>query len=165
MRSVVSALWALVCVVGLQAHRAPEALTTIEFNSNTGLTEVVHRLHLHDLEPNLNRILKEKRQSLETLEGRARVAIYVQERFAIVPGGGNKPLNLTLLGAEIEGDSLYVYQEYKGELPSSLKIRNDILRDSFSNQINTVILKVASNLHSLKFSKDDKWKQLDVSSE
>lgn len=158
-------LIALAFAAGLQAHRVPEALTSIEYNLNTGSTEIVHRLHVHDIEPNIDRILTEGGQSLETLEGRARVSLYVQERFEIILDGELKSAVLSLLGAEIEGQYLYVYQEYKGELSDSLKIRNDILRDVFSAQVNTVNLKIGSDIRSFVFAKKDRWKTLILSSE
>ncbi len=165
MRAFVLALVALMGAAGLQAHREPEALTTAEYNSNTGQTEIVHRPHIHDVEPNMDRILREAGQSLESLEGRARVAIYVRERFAIIPDGQRAPLLLSLVGAEIEGDYLYVYQEYNGELPDSLRIRDGILRDVFPEQVNRFSIKKGSRRSTLSFKGKDDWKSLVLSSE
>lgn len=158
MRFTIAAWFLLIFATGIYAHRTPEALTAIEYNPNTESTEIAHRLHVHDVEPNMDRILEESGQSLEAIEGRARVSLYVHERFSIISNGENEPIALSLVGAEVEGDYLYVYQEYGEKLTGSLKIRNGILRDVFPMQINTVNIKVGSRVRSLVFAKRDEWK-------
>ncbi|MBC2607836.1 DUF6702 family protein [Pelagicoccus albus] len=156
--SIVLAALAWLSASDLLAHRKPEAFTSITRNENSGTVEIVHTLHAHDVEPIIDRILNDKGQSLETLEGRARMAIYVEKRFGIREATTDKPLSLTLVGAEVSGEHLYVYQEYEGYLPDSFSIRSDILRDVYSKQSNLVSIKTETIRLTLFFTGKDKWK-------
>lgn len=164
IRAVSIVFWVLAFSVatGVSAHRQPEATTTISFNTNTGFTEIVHRLHVHDVEPNLDFILEEGGHTLETLEGRARLALYVGSKFSIRTSELSEPVELTLLGAELRGSSVYVYQEYEARLPEVIFARNDVLREVFENQVNIVTFVNGSEQRSLVFSDDDEWKEIGV---
>lgn len=121
-----------------RAHRAKAALTLVRFNPAGGLLEVEHVLHAHDAEVALNRVLNLATPDLSQLPDRARLSIYVEARFALTPPEG-APLPLKLLGAELEGENVRVYQEIPMmALPDRLRVRNMILRDVFQSQINQV---------------------------
>lgn len=142
------------------AHRMPGSLSTIKKNPNTGSIEVIHRLHNHDAELGLITILNDRSISLEQLVGRARLALYVEERFllaAIEDGSIGAPLVLELIGAELDGEFILVYQEVKGVLPVEITVRNDILRDVFPDQVNHVNIAVDGEVRSLTFQEDDEW--------
>lgn len=146
-----------VVVAGLgEAHRAPGSLTTIEWNPRSGKTEIVHRLHSHDAELGVGTIVGEPRLSTLSIEGRAYIALYVEERFAIRQNG--KPLALDLLGAELAADDLLVYQEFAGRLDGQIEVRDDILRDVFPAQINQVNIEDGDVVRTLAFSDDDDWR-------
>ena len=101
--------------------------------------------------------------SLETLVGRAQLALYVEEHFKLAPSDGGRPgdrLPLELIGAELDGEFVLVYQEFTGELPAELAIRDDILRDVFPAQVNHVNLSSAGRVRSLTFGGDDEWRIL-----
>jgi hypothetical protein len=55
-----------------------------------------------------------------------------------------------------------VYQEYAGELPARLAIRDDILRDVFPEQINHVNVATGGEVRSVTFSHDDQWRTLNL---
>ena len=58
----------------------------------------------------------------------ARVALYVEERFKVVTGG--EAVTLDTLGAEIEDDFLFVYQEWHVALPAVFPaVDNTLLLD------------------------------------
>lgn len=137
------------------AHRAPGSLSTIEFNAHTGMLEIVHRLHLHDAELGVASVLRDPGLSMSKLESRARVALYVEERFRIMIGEAE--LGLRIVGAEISGDYLMVYQERNGPLPAVVRIRDDILRDAFQGQINQVNITDGDVVRTLTFSANDEW--------
>ncbi|MFV3130325.1 DUF6702 family protein [Niveispirillum sp. KHB5.9] len=120
------------------AHRARSALTLVTWNKAAGLLEIDHSLHGHDAEMALDQIEHVAGPDLSLLEHRARLALYVEARFALsVPGAG--PLALKLLGAEQEGDNVHLYQEIALPAPPArLGVRNNILRDLFAVQINQV---------------------------
>jgi len=143
------------------AHRLPTAFTSIEFNENTGMTEIVHHLHAHDAHSILERLHKDQELLFDSVKGRAYIALYVQERFELSKPDADPPISLTLIGAELESNTLYVYQEYKGKLTLPLRVRNGILQDLFSNQTNTVNIKIGKKIHTLTFRKDE-WQSLEA---
>lgn len=137
------------------AHRAPGSLTTVEWNDRSGRTEIVHRLHSHDAELGVGTIEGDAALSTLTLDGRAQIALYVEERFAIEHDG--KQLALDLLGAELVADYLLIYQEHNKRLLGEIRVRDDILRDVFPAQINQVNIEDGATVRSLAFSGDDAW--------
>jgi hypothetical protein len=142
------------------ADRQPLGLTTIKRNPTSGAIEVIHRLHNHDAELGLNRVLGERVASLDTLEGRARFALYVESRFTVATtsdDGVGAPLALELIGAELDGQDILVYQEFTGEFPAVIAVRNDVLRDVFPEQVNLVNVAVDGDIRSLTFRDDDVW--------
>lgn len=142
------------------AHRAPGSLSTIEFNPATGNTEIVHRLHSHDAELGVGTMIEMSALSVLTLEGRAHIALYVEDRFRIETESG--PLSPSLVGAELAGDYLVVYQELEGRLPAVIRVRDDILRDAFPEQINQVNIDTGGTVRSLVFANDDGWRRFDA---
>lgn len=138
------------------AHREPGSLTTIAWNETAGKTEIIHRLHAHDAELGIGTVLNMPDLSVLDLEGRANIALYVEERFHI--GSGNVELALDLIGAELAGDHILIYQEHTGRLPAKIRIRDDILRDAYPAQINQVNIKDGNTTHSLVFAGDDQWR-------
>ena len=106
-------------------------------------------------------MLGERVASLDTLEGRARFALYVESRFTVATiddsGGLGTPLALDLIGAELDGQDILVYQEFTGDFPNTVAIRNDVLRDVFPEQVNHVNIAVNGEVRSLTFRNDDRW--------
>lgn len=137
------------------AHRAPGSLTTIEFNESTDKVEVVHRLHSHDAELGVGKVIGDPRLRATDLESRAKIALYVEAHFAIRAGGEILPLEL--VGAEVAGDYLLVYQEREGRLPARIAVRDDILRDAFPGQVNQVNVTDGELVRTLAFAGDDEW--------
>lgn len=152
----------LLLPVGSHAHRMPEGLTTLSYNSDTGNTEIIHRLHVHDAELGLAENLQNPQFTLGTLEAQARLALYVEQRFRILNKATGEPLTLTLVGAELQGDYAIVFQEFPGSLPYWIAMRNDILRDIFPDQVNKVNVTIGSQLRTLMFSGKDVWKDLQM---
>ena len=149
------AIAALGLALTASAHREPGSLTSIEWNEASGKTEIVHRLHSHDAELGIGAALDRPDLSALDLAGRAYIALYVEERFHIAGDDGELPL--TLIGAELEGDHVLIYQEYAGQLPRNLRIRDDILRDAYPAQVNQVNIEDGNTTHSLLFADDDEW--------
>jgi hypothetical protein len=142
------------------AHRMPGSLSTIKQNPSTGRTEIIHRLHNHDAEFGIIAVLKDNTISLDTLIGRAHLSLYVEERFLISTvedGAAGEPLEIELIGAELDGEFVLIYQELAGELPDEVAVRNDILRDVLPEQVNHVNIAVGDAVRTLSFSGDDEW--------
>lgn len=155
--SVLAAL--LLCVDPATAHRAPGSLSTIEYNPRTDKTEIVHRLHSHDAELGVGTMLEMPGLTVATLEGRAYIALYVEERFRLEADG--KAIELSLVGADLAADYVLVYQEFPGKLPDPVQVRDDILRDAFPEQINQVNIETGGVVRSLVFANDDGWRRFE----
>ena len=63
----------------------PGSLSTIKTNAETGIIEIIHRLHIHDAELGMVVLTGERDLTLDQLDGRARLALYVEEQFSIAP--------------------------------------------------------------------------------
>ena len=137
------------------AHREPGSLTTITWNTSSGKTEIVHRLHSHDAELGVGQVLGRADLSVLELEGRANIALYVEARFRIA--AGEMDIRLDLVGAELAGDYVLVYQEHSAELPAQIRVHDSILQDAYPAQINQVNIEDDDTVHSLVFTKDDDW--------
>ncbi|MFV3074375.1 DUF6702 family protein [Niveispirillum fermenti] len=120
------------------AHRAKSVLTLVRWNAGAGLLEVDHALHAHDGEMALNRIVKVATPDLSQVRDQARLALYTEARFTLTPPDAAS-LTLRLIGAELAGDDLHVYQDVSLPAPPArLRVRNTILRDVFRTQVNQV---------------------------
>ena len=142
------------------AHRMPGSLSTIKTNAETGIIEIIHRLHIHDAELGMVVLTGERDLTLDQLDGRARLALYVEEQFSIAPvvdGEIGSRLPLELIGAELDGDFVLVYQQYDGTLPADIAISDTILSDVFPGQVNHVNVATGDEIRSLIFSEDAGW--------
>lgn len=151
---------AALIAVDSPAHRMPGSLTTIKTNPASGNVEVIHRLHSHDAELGIITASGDRSLTLDRLEGRAHLALYVELRFKLAnvrDGQIGAPLPLETIGAELDGEFVLVYQQLTSDLPRVMAVRNDILRDVFPEQVNLVNIAVAGEVHSLVFRDDDKW--------
>jgi len=152
-------IMAAIAVLGISsssfAHRTPGSLTTIRWNEASGRTEIVHRLHTHDAELGVGSSLDIPDLSVEEIEGRAHIALYVEEHFQIKSNGVE--FQLELVGAELSGNYILVYQESPGRLAQNILIRDDILREAFPAQLNQVNIEDGDTVHSLVFTQDDGW--------
>lgn len=154
------ALVGLMGVAPVRAHRAKAALATIVWNERTGLLEVTHRLHAHDAQQALIDVAGSPRLGFDSVEARARLALYVEERFALTRSGG-EPLPLHLVGAELEGDYVFVFQEAEvEEPPTDLEVRCVYLHDVFPGQINTVNGEFGGPVRTITFAAGDDAKPL-----
>jgi hypothetical protein len=153
---------AIAAAASTSAHRSKAALTTIERNPVSGRIEIVHSLHWHDAELGLAQSTGIARLSLTTVESQARLALYVEERFDLADARTSQVLPLELVGAELSGDYVMIYQELAADLPGGLAVRHDVLRDVFPEQVNQVNLLQGSEVRSLVFTGQDTWKTVIV---
>ena len=120
--------WAAALLIALAApataHRGHAVWTDITWTGET--FEITHRLHLADAVTVLRSL--GSREEVETPRALARLALYVEERFAIQ--GLADPAAPSTLGAEVEDDFLFVYQEWSSALPERFPaIDNAVLLD------------------------------------
>lgn len=104
------------------AHRGHGVWTDINW-SGEGF-EIVHRMHLSDA-ITANRYMGGSRP-IEDLQSLALVALYVEERFQLK----GQAATVETLGAEIEDDFIFVYQEWATALPEVFpQVDNRVLLD------------------------------------
>jgi hypothetical protein len=120
---------ALVLVLGAGAalaHRGHAVWTDITWAGDR--FEIVHRMHLADA-ITANRFMG-GRDAIEAPRSLARVALYVEERFRLVGSDPSAWPTFATIGAEIEDDFIFVYQEWVTELPTRFPpVDNALLMD------------------------------------
>ncbi|MEP0392250.1 MAG: DUF6702 family protein [Erythrobacter sp.] len=139
---------------GAAAHQQKAAITSVEHNPRTGMIEIVHSIPLHDAEHALRHQGSKRADIKGNVESRRAFARYAAERFSIVVG--DRELELTVLGTEIEGASILVYQE--GVSPgvgAELAIRAQVLTDIWLRQVNSVNVGRGTAPQTLVFSGGD----------
>ena len=138
------------------AHKLQYSLTDLWWRPNKGVLEVEHSIHLDDAMTLLAHMGDP--YGLVSEETQARVLHYVERHFAVVVG--DERLDLEPVGAQIEADYLWVYQEYPlPNLPVALQVSCSLLQDLFPKQANQVNLRVADDVLTRHFHRDH---QIDV---
>jgi len=119
------------------AHDAARVETEVSHTAE-GVVEVVHVLQLSAAQRLLFKAQVIEKNDMTGLRARAQAALYSSERFDLLADGKSIPLEI--VGAEVEGGHLYVYQTGKLEaLPETWSASNKILRDlspRFDNHVN-----------------------------
>ena len=145
------------------AHVQKTAVTRILFNPNTQSIEVMHRFLVHDAEHAASLIFGQRQTLMESAESRELFSSYVRNRFAIEASygsNGQRLLELDYVGAEIDGQFLWVYQEIAQEAAeaaniSALSIVDSALRDIWPDQENLVNIEKSDQIYTLNFSGSD----------
>ena len=145
-----------------QAHKMKNAFTIVLFNDRTGYLEVMHRFVLHDAEEAAWRLFNSKADIISDDKTQAQFAAYVETRFQMKNQDG-EVLPLELLGYQNDAGYFWVYQEIK--MPNKLtklSIRNDVLREIWSEQFNVVNIEGIQQTTSLHFSDSDTWRSAEI---
>ncbi|MEE9347004.1 MAG: DUF6702 family protein [Robiginitomaculum sp.] len=137
------------------AHRQKLTFTDVRYNGDEQLLEISHRIHLDDAQDAMAIEGITDAPDLTGLRARALFALYVEDQFSIKTAGG--PIALELLGAQIEGHYIYVYQqaEMLSAPASPLLIKCEILRALYAGQTNHVNIELGDSVKTLTFSKND----------
>ena len=109
----------LACFTGVDAlaHRGHGCWTEMTWSEDR--FEIIHRLHLSDAIAVLSAL--EPGTAIDSLRGRARLALYLESKFSITPTE-TSTASVTTIGAEIEDDFLLVYQEWVTDRPATLPV-------------------------------------------
>jgi hypothetical protein len=135
----------------VQAHRQHMNWTTITWNAESLQLEIEHRLHEHDAQLILGDLQPSMPNLVRTAD-RARVALYVAEQFSLALTDQG-PASLELVGAELNGNMLFVYQTLSLEkIPAALTISTHILMDVHPDQINKVNIDITRPTQTLTFN-------------
>ena len=117
--------------------------------------EVAHRLVIHDAESTLMSVLGARADLVGDLEAKAKFEAYVASKFALFPEGADQPLDLQLLGGEVERGYYWVYQEAILDTPiQGITIEHGVLMDAIPRQTNRVNIKYAGEISTLVFRAD-----------
>ena len=149
----------------LQAHQMKTAITKLLFNDRSGQLEVMHRFYLHDAEHAVKHLQGKTADIHQQEAARAQFADYVATHFSLTLNG--EPLQLKLLGSELDGRHIWVYQEIalpKAEL-NTLSVRHDSLMNIWPAQINVVNLEGRGQVRTLKLSKQEPQQSFNFSAE
>ena len=120
----------LLSIQATQAHREHGVWTELIWREDH--FEITHHMHLQDAHAILAALKVDS--SLDSPEGLAHLALYVEDRFLLSEDG--KPVRLDLIGAEAEGDFLYVFQEWHRARPTALPdIKSTLLTDVHPNAV------------------------------
>ena len=120
------------------AHRAHVSLTRVLPNPRAGTWEFVHAIHIHDAITALPAWLPGEEPNPASDRARARIALEVERRFTWT-GPDGKPLLPTMVGAELSGDDVAVYQELPApRAPGVYSVSCDLLQEVFPDQQNVV---------------------------
>lgn len=137
------------------AHSEKKTVSEIVWSERDGFLYASHKFHLHQTEVSLFEAGITHSAKFESLRARAQLALYVEKNFTLQSIDGT-PLPLEVLGAEIEGRDVWVYQQTKlSEAPKGLIVTCKLLRDIIGGQINHVDVKLGSKTHSLAFRGTD----------
>ena len=133
------------------AHQQKAALTQILFNPRSETIEIVHRFYLHDAEQAVQLLFGADADIHDKEETRFTMARYAAGSFALWDDQ-DKPIELGLVGFEVDGSFFYVYQESESKQdPSGLTIRHSALRDIWPDQMNTVNIEGKGPLQTVLF--------------
>lgn len=135
--SAVAALLALSFAVTANAHRQPEVETVVERGEGiTGsVLKITHRLHAHDAKRALAVMPDTVDTDLADPKNQARLALYALRRFGL---GGDAESEV--IGVEIDGNYLFVYQEHPEVAPV---LSSTLLADVEPGWTNRVIVRGA----------------------
>lgn len=137
------------------AHREKTTVSEVVWSQKDGFLYASHKFHLHQTEVSLFEAGITHSAKFESLRARAELALYVEKNFTLELIDGT-PLPLEVLGAEIEGRDVWVYQQARlSTPPQGLIVTCDLLRGIIPNQINHVDVKLGSKTHSLAFRGND----------
>ena len=137
----------------VKAHEAARVETEVKLGPNETL-DVTHVLQLSAAQRLLFKAGIIDKNDMTGLKARAQAALYASERFEL--NANDEPIELTILGAEVQGGHLYIYQTGAlSELPENWSARNSILRDLSPRFDNMINLPTATGIQTLVFSGSD----------
>lgn len=135
------------------AHRQPGVVSRIEWSQDDQALHITHRLHAHDAV----RLLSDG-IALDSVDGLARIAIHVETRFALTTERDDQPMALEMIGAENDGDDVYVYQQLSLNTPPvAVQVASRLL-DELRDTANTLVFVVEDETHSVVGPPSKDWR-------
>jgi hypothetical protein len=173
IRHVIFCLLVLSCGLGqlVTAHQQKEGYSSILFNPRSGLIEVAHRFYLHDAEHAIKRggvISSEsvgnaaKADLANNQLMQAAFSQYIVDSFA-VKTLNHAPEQLELVGYEVEGKYLWVYQQTQLQLDlTEIWVKMTALQAIWSGQTNHINVDINKNTYSIRLKHGDSWQKISL---
>ena len=144
---------------GVSAHRYHTSVTRLEYNSEQRLFEITVQTFADDIEAALSK----RNGGGVRLDSRAKTNALLLEylRNVIALKKGDRELELKWIGMELKGHSAWFYLE--AEAPgghSNVSLRNNLLFDLFTDQVNIVNVVNSGKKGSLIFKRGDTAKAI-----
>ena len=142
------------------AHDFHTSITDIKYNPRTQALEVSLKVFTDDLEEALTKFTKSKITYNSKSEAQQQqLYAYLQSKLSFELAKG-KPLKYKLLGSEPETDAVWMYIEVpvKSNSLGQLHIKNAILTELFSDQMNIVNLNYKGNTESILLQRGEAQK-------
>jgi len=136
------------------AHTYFVGLTSLVNNHEKQQIEVIHQFTAHDVENAIAEITQES-FSPEHRAYEEYIQLYFERHFSL--SDSNQDIKLTWVGIEVKRGKLFVYQEAKfKKYLTGILVKNDILVDTYSKQVNTLNFKDTQIKGSLTFTDNQK---------
>jgi len=142
----------ILVAASVSAHQLKVSISSVTFVTRNSTVEVIHRFYSHDAEHALSSLTGHHVDILQDGQAQQVFGRYVSEHFQL-SGEAGAELPLSLVGVELEGDFIWVYQEMPIPKPlNELSVSNSVLLDVMPGQVNTVNVECAGELDTLVFS-------------
>ena len=158
-------LMGVLLAIPVMAHQQQASTSRVVLNAQNHSLEVMHKLLLHDAEQVLKKISPRHHDILASEVARQRLVQHVVASFNVgfqAKSPGAKLSALELVGHEVEGKYLWVYQQVslpEATSPSQLvdlQVRNEIFMAYFPQQINRVNIDIQGNTRTLVFDNQNR---------
>lgn len=132
------------------AHRAHLNLSRIEPSSDGQRWEIEHHFHQHDALEVLQRLAGTRKLTLQGDEGRAYLALHVEQNFRL--RGTEGELKLEMVGVDLGSDSLVVYQQCALPPAGEYRVRCTLFQGYLKGQSTDLSIALGSQTKILKLS-------------
>lgn len=143
------------------AHDFHTSITDIKYNPRTQSLEVSLRVFTDDLENAVSKFTKTKVvYNSNSAEQQQQLYAYLQSKLTFELTKG-KPLKYKLLGSEAETDAVWMYVEVpvKSSSLAQLYVKNAVLTEVFSDQMNIVNLNYKGKTESILLQRGEEQKK------
>jgi len=147
-------LVALILAAPLLAHQQKFTISTVSLNPRTGMIEVTHQVPVHDAEHALLMQGAGNPDIIGSDASREAFARYVTRRFLLTVDGAI--VTPVYVGSEINGGSLWIYQEVPAPGQSAqIRVNSQLLTDVWARQENRVNIGGGTEVTTFVFKSGD----------